>query len=488
MSDSPSIKKNTVLNVIKTVSSIAFPLITFPYVSRVLGSESIGKVNFGLSILSYFTLLASLGIWGYATRECAAKRDNREELGKVASEIFSINICTTIFSYLLLAITLMIFKDLEEYRTLIIIQSTGILFATLGADWLNSAMEDFKFITIRTIAFQFISLILMFVFIKSQDDYLKYAMISIVSSSGSSITNILYRRRFCKVVFTFKMQVGEHIKPIMMMFAMLLAQTIFFSCDVTMLGLMKGDFEVGIYSTAFKIKWIIVQLVASICWVLMPRMSYYFEKNDWQNINVMLKKSLSVMVIIGFPCVVGVSVLSKEIILLVGGEEYLQSAIPLIILMISFLFDIFGGAFLGNVVCLSSKKEKDFMIACCIAAVINVILNYIFIPIGSYVAAAFTSGLSAIVICFWLMVKKDPRIVLNYCFSVTFSPIMGCIAILILCVWIQRTIDTFYLKVAISVLGSAFLYTLLLIVLKNEFVLDIIRKLYVKFNKKSSLN
>lgn len=146
-----SLKINTIFNAIKTFSSIIFPLITFPYISRTLLAENVGKVNFGLSIISYFTLIASLGITTYAIRECAAVREDRKKLSQIASQIFSINIITTFFSYLLLVLTLVFYSKLENYKLLITIQSLSILFATLGTDWINSAMEDFKYITIRTV-------------------------------------------------------------------------------------------------------------------------------------------------------------------------------------------------------------------------------------------------------------------------------------------------------------------------------------------------
>ena len=285
-----SIKVNAILNVIKTISSIIFPLITFPYISRVLQPENIGKVNFGSSFVSYFSLIASLGITTYAIRECSAVRGDKKKLGEKVSQIFSINVCTTIIAYVLLGLSLIFFRKLDSYCTLIIIQSTVILFTTWGADWLNSAMEDFKFITIRSIGFQFISLILMFILVHQPEDYLKYAAITVLSSCGANITNILYRRKYCTVRFTKDMHWQEHFKPILLLFVMILAQTVFNNTDTTMLGLMKGDFEVGIYSTAHKMKNIIVQVVASLCWVVMPRMSYYFAEGDWNKINAMFRQ------------------------------------------------------------------------------------------------------------------------------------------------------------------------------------------------------
>lgn len=469
-----SIKVNSILNVIKTISSIIFPLITFPYISRVLQPENVGKVNFGSSFVSYFSLIASLGIATYAIRECSAVRGDKKKLGEKASQIYSINVSTTIVAYVLLGLSLIFFRKLDSYRTLIIIQSTAILFTTWGADWLNSAMEDFKFITIRSIAFQFISLILMFILVHRPEDYLKYAAITVLSSCGANITNILYRSKYCTVRFTKDMHWREHFTPILLLFVMILAQNIFSNADTTMLGLMKGDFEVGIYSTAIKMKNIIVQVVASLCWVVMPRMSYYFAEGDWNKINTMLKKVLSVMVTIGFPCVAGCVVLSSEIIQIVAGQQYSEASLPLVILMVSFIVDIFGGSFLGNMVCLPAKQEKVFMGACCFAAVVNVILNYILIPYGGASAAAFTSGISAIVICVWLFVKKDKRVKLNYIWEVCKGPLIGSLLIVVVCLVLKCLKLGVFTTTLICIICSVMLYGLIQFLLRNPVALEIL--------------
>ena len=469
-----SIKVNSILNVIKTISSIIFPLITFPYISRVLQPENVGKVNFGSSFVSYFSLIASLGITTYAIRECSAVRGDKKKLGEKASQIFSINVSTTIVAYVLLGLSLIFFRKLDSYRTLIIIQSTAILFTTWGADWLNSAMEDFKFITIRSIGFQFISLILMFILVHQPNDYYKYAAITVLSSCGANITNIIYRRKYCTVRFTKDMHWREHFTPILLLFVMILAQNIFSNADTTMLGLMKGNFEVGIYSTAHKMKNIIVQVVASLCWVVMPRMSYYFAEDDWDKINVMLKKVLSVMVTIGFPCVAGCVVLSGEIIEIVAGNQYSAASLPLIILMLSFIVDIFGGSFLGNMVCLPAKQEKVFMEACCFAAVVNVVLNYILIPYGGASAAAFTSGISAIVIFVWLFVKKDKRVKLNYIWEVCKGPLIGSLLIVLFCLGMKQFISSLLILPLVCVLGSVFIYSLTQLAMKNELIIEVL--------------
>lgn len=475
-----SIKKNSILNVIKTISSILFPLITFPYISRVLTPENVGKVNFGTAYVSYFAMIASLGITTYAIRECSSTRADRNVLGKKASEIFSINICTTIVAYVLLAISLIFFRQLDSYRMLIIIQSTSILFTTLGADWLNSAMEDFKFITLRTIAFQIISLLLMFCLVKSSDDYLKYAAISVVSSSGANVVNIFYRKKFCKVSFTKKMNWKRHFKPILSLFVMILAQTIFSSADQTMLGIMKSDYDVGIYSTALKIENMISQVISSLAWVIMPRMSFYFAEGNYEKINSMLKKTLSFLMCIGIPSIAGVLALSKEIVMIIGGEGYLDAALPLRILMFSFAFSLIGGSFLGNMVLLPSKNENIYMWICCVTAAFNVILNYILIPYGGANAAASTTAVSSLLIMFLLLLKKDKRIKLNYIMQVCVSPVIGSILLFMYCKIVGLFISNLFGKTVVCIGGSIILYGAVLIGMKNDLCIELLEELKIR--------
>jgi len=469
-----NLKINAILNVIKTISSIAFPLITYPYISRVLHPDHVGKVNFGSSFVSYFSLIASLGIATYAIRECSAHRDDREKLSDLSSQIFSINAITTVVAYALLFLTLAFFRRFDAYRELIIIQSTVIVFTTLGCDWLNSAMEDFLFITIRSIIFQFVSLVLMFLFVKTKEDYLIYALISVLSNSGSNITNIVYRRKFCTVRFTTKIDWKRHFKPILLLFVMLLAQTVFNSSDITMLGLMKGDFEVGLYSTAVKMSNLVSQVVSSLAWVVMPRMALYFAQGDYDVINKMLKKVLSVLITLGFPCAIGCMMLSEEIILVIAGAEYLDAKLALCILMICFMFSLVGGSFLGNMVLLPSKREGLYMKICCISTAANLVLNYFLIPVWGVNAAASTTAFSAVIILVLLLLTKDKRIKIDYLFEIFFAPCIGVFAIVAICCLVKWIAYDLFARILLSVGLSCVAYCCIQIIFKNAIVLQLL--------------
>ncbi len=475
-----SIKKNTIYNAIKTVSAIVFPLITFPYITRVLLPENTGKIDFGLSIVSYFNLIATLGINSYAIRECSVVRNDRKKLSNLASQIYSINILTTAAAYVLLAITLFSYHKLYDYKILIFVQSMSIVATTLGADWLNSAMEDFKYITIRTMAFQFVALVLMFAFVHKPEDYMRYVVISLVSSGGASVVNIWYRRKYCSIKMIWNIKNGiewkRHFVPIIFMFVMILAQTVFGSVDSTMLGLMHGDREVGIYGAAHKIANIIMQLVASILWVVMPRMSSYFSEGDYEKINGLLSKVFSFNAFLGLPCAVGAFMLSDDIIMIAAGGEYADSSIVLKILMISFAFSLFGGSFLGNIVLLPSKREKTYMLICCFAAVVNIIMNGMLIPKFGVVAAASTTMFCSLLMLIILIFSVDKRIRIYNMFKMLVEPVIGCLAIVVIC-FMCRNIAYLFIRTAVCVCLSVLAYMLIMQLLKNQVYMELLQSI-----------
>ena len=454
MENRTSIKRNTVFNTIKSVFGIIYPLITFPYISRILLTENIGKINFGNSIVSYFSLIASLGVTTYAIRECSKYKSDRLKLGEISSQILSINIWSTIVSYLALAITLIVARPLDNYRALIIIQSSAILFTTLGADWLNTAMEDFRFIAIRTMGMQIVSLVLMFVFVKKPEDYLIYAGISVIASSGANIINIFYRRRYCKTGFVLHTDWKKHLPSILVLFSLILSQTIYTSSDITILGLFKGDYQVGLYSTSVKIYNIVNTVIASVAWVVMPQLSAAFAKRNFKEINSLLKYSLNFIIVLGLPCLVGINVITKEIILLIAGEAYLGAELSLRILMISLGCSFISG-WIGNMMMIPAGKEKVSLKSSIVSAVVNVVLNLILIPIWGLNAAAITTTISE---CIGIVIKRpyiDKEIRINGLKQMLMAPIIGSIGIVLVSVFVRFFIASEYL---IAIFFECFLY------------------------------
>lgn len=483
MSEQVSIKKNTILNIMKSMMTVAFPLITFPYISRVLGAESVGKITFGNSIVSYISLVATLGVTTYAVRECSKVRQNKDKLNEVASQIYSINIISTVVAYVILGVLLFFGKPLANYRELIIIQSMVVLFTTLGTDWINSAMEDFKYITYRSFGVQIISLICMFLFVRKPEDYMIYALIGVLSNSGGYIMNIFYRKKFCKIKFTFDCNFYKHLPPIMLMFSMILTQTIYVNSDMTLLGLFKGDYEVGLYSVSVKIYTIVNTLIASIAFVVMPKMSELFARKDYVEINKLVRYTLNCIVTLGFPCVVGINVVAKEIIELIAGEEYLGATMSLHILTIALTASFLGGI-LSNVIMIPSGREKVCLKVSLICAVINVGMNLILIPHLGLNAAAFTTALAEIVGLCIMKKKLEKKITVKNPGKIVVAPLIGCIGIILIGILGKLMFADLLGRVAFIVGGSIIAYIGSLILFKHEFTMEILNPIIKRLQKK----
>lgn len=481
-----SIKKNIIYNVIKTLSTIVFPLITFPYISRILLTENVGKYNFSTTFVSYFSLIATLGVTTYAIRICSQFRDNREKLSEIASQIFSINIISTLISYAILLGILIFVQSLDSYRMLIIILSTSILFTTLGADWINSALEDFKYITIRTFIFQFISLLLMFIFVRQQDDYINYAIITVISSSGGNVLNIFYRRKYCKIVFTFHINWRKHIPPIFFLAVMTFSQTVLNGTSTTILGFACGDYEVGIYSTALKIQQIVNQVVSSLLWVFMPRLSYLFREGKIEEISILLSKIFGIFTLVGFPCIAGVCSIADNIVLIVAGEAYIEATIPLIVLMLSFFFSLLGGSFIGNMTLLPAGREKIYMAICLFAAIVNIVISYFLILYFGVMGAAIATAITSFIIFIATILVKDKRLKLQGIIKTMMAPLVGSVAIAVYCIVIKYIGLELLWESIVTISGGIILYVAIVLLLRNYYALEIIRGIKNRFLRKKN--
>lgn len=478
-----NIKKNTFFNIIKSIFGIIYPLITFPYISRILQTENVGKINFSNSVVSYFSLIASLGVTTYAVRECSKYKDDKDSLSNTASQIFSINIWSTIIAYIALVVTIIAAKPLYNYKVLIIIQSTTILFTTLGADWLNTAMEDFRFIAIRTMSMQIISLLLMFIFVRRTEDYIIYAVISVVASSGANVINIFYRKRYCTTRFVLHIDWRKHMPPILMLFSLILSQTIYTSSDTTILGLCKGDYQVGLYSTSVKIYNIVNTVVASVAWVVMPQLSANFAKINFEKINSLLKYSLNFIIVLGLPCLVGLNIITKEIIILIAGRTYLGAELSLRILTISLGFSFISG-WIGNMMMLPAGKENICLKASVISAVVNIILNLILIPKWGLNAAAITTAISEFIGIIIKIPYIEKEIKIEGFKNMIEAPIVGSLGILLVGVIVKYCLKSQYMIAIVTIVISCFEYLFVLMVMKNEFAINFLKPVINKIKRR----
>lgn len=385
-----SVLKNALLNIIRVSLSVIFPLITFPYVSRVLMAERLGRVNYALSIENYFALIAALGISTYAVREGARRRHDKKEFDTFANEVFTVNFITTILSYILLTITVISVKNLHSYVLLIYLQSASIVLSTIGVDWINSVFEDYLYITIRSFAIQVVLLIVMFITVKTPEDYYKYAFLTVLSNGISCTLNFFYTRRYCKVRLIKNCHFFEHIKSLLIFFANNLAMSVYLNADTTMLGFMDGDYVVGIYAVAVKIYNVIKAVIAAMFTACIPRLASYFGSEKYKEYKLLLNQIINVCTLIMLPAVAGLIVLARPIVLLLSGKSFEQATSSLSIIALGIIGAIYGGI-MTNCINLPMKRETYNLKGTIIAAIVNVLLNFIFIPLFHENGAALTT-------------------------------------------------------------------------------------------------
>lgn len=482
-----SIKVNMILNGIKGLLSVLFPLITFPYVSKILGVENIGKYNFASSIINYFTLLAGLGISTYAIREGARIRDDKDNLNKFCKEMFTINIISTIISYLLLIILLFLVPKFHSYTVLLLILSLQIIFSTFGIEWIYSIYEDFKFITIRSIVFQLLGLILMFSFVHTKNDLYVYAIITVIASVGSNIINFFYSKKYCNVSITKKFNLKKHIKPIMVLFATTVAVTIYVNSDITVLGFLTNDYHVGIYSVSTKIYTIIKSLLASIVTVTIPRFSSLLSKKKNDEFKETAEEVYKILLTVVIPSIVGIICLRKEIILIIAGESYLDAQLSLAILSVAMIICL-GAYFYGQAMLVPLKQENKVLKITIVSAFINIVLNFILIPFWKENAAAFTTLLAELIAFLYCKYETKKIIKLDSFVNVFIKCVVGCIPIIFIDLIIKKLFNNFIIATVLIVILSVIAYLIVEIILKNDIVLYYLNKIKSKFKMVDNVN
>lgn len=218
-----SVKFNAVMNFIYTASAMVFPMVTFPYITRVLSVENNGKITFATSVITYLTMIASLGIPTYGIRACAKIRDDVQKLSKTVQELLLINIFTTVVSYAAFLVLLFTVPRFMENKVLLAIMSINMLLNVIGVNWLYSALEQYTYITVRSLIFKILSIVLMFLFVKESQDYIIYGAITVFATSASNILNFINIRKFVSLKRTpDKYEFRKHIKPIMIFLRQLL--------------------------------------------------------------------------------------------------------------------------------------------------------------------------------------------------------------------------------------------------------------------------
>ena len=468
-----SVKKNAALNVLKQCCNIVFPLVTYPYISRTLGATNYGKYSFSDNLVAICMVIASLGIPTYAVREGSRIRDDKEKISRFSSEIFSINLISLVLTFIIFSIFIIFIGRLHRNINLTLILSINIITSIIGRDWINSIYEDFTYVTIRYVLFQTIALILMFMFVHNSKDYILYTWIMLLANSGGYVLNFFYTRKYVPIKLTRHLNLKRHIKPILYLFGVSLAIQIYVRSDAVILGFFRPDADVGIYNLASKVYTILKTLLNAIVVVAIPRLSNYIGDNRTEDYFSLLQKIRNTLYMLALPCIVGLFLESRNIMLLIGSKQFESGYLALRILCIAMFFAIFG-SYYSQCVLVPNRNDRIYFIATIVSALVNIGFNILIIPYLGMAGAAITTVIAEmIVVTFCFFSSRDERKRIKH--KGTISVMIGCVGIIAICYIISLLHLYYIIELILSIILSIIVYSIILCMLKNELMIELLK-------------
>ena len=376
-----SVKANYLFNLINSASQLLFPLITFPYASRIMMADGIGQVNFFQSIISYISLFTCLGIPMYAIREIAKVRDNLEKMTRTTVEILLLHAFLTLFGYIIVAAICMTVAKVQTDIPLFLILSVSIFFTAIGCEWFYQGIEDFKYVAIRGIVVKTVSVLLLFLLVKSKEDILWYGAYTVFGVLGRNIFNFIRLRKYLHRDFVgfSKLHPFKHLKPALHIFVFNVIASIYLQLNNVLLGFMKDAEAVGYFTAATKLMVIAVGLSSALGTVMMPRTSNLVAENKMNEFKELVQKSYDFIIASTIPLTIGLMFVSPYIILVLCGVNFTPAILTSQIIALNVLM-IGVSNVLGMQILYPMNQINIVILSISIGAITNLLLNLILIP------------------------------------------------------------------------------------------------------------
>ena len=473
-----SVKVNYILNLINTGTQMLFPLITFPYVCRVIEADGIGQINFFQSIISYISLFTCLGIPMYAIREIARDRSDVVQMNRTATEILLLHSMLTLVGYAIVAILCLTVPQIQVNIPLFLILSLTIFFTAIGCEWFYQGIEDFKYITIRGLIIKTVSVVLLFIFVKSKTDLLYYGCYTVFGVLGGNIFNFFRLRKYIhreNIIFS-ELHIKRHIKPVLKVFSFSVVTSIYLQLNTVLLGFLKNALAVGYFAAATKVMQMLLTMSACLGSVMMPRASHLIAENKEDEFNRLIQKSYDFTLAIALPMTIGLIFCAPSLITALCGVKFEHSILPSqiiapIILMVA-ISNVFG------IQVLFPKGKINIVTLCCgIGAVADLILNLCLIPFFSYIGTsiAYLGAEVATTVSMYFIGRKYIPIIYFKKSHLTYA--LGCIVMALALYGISLlqlpTLTILLLQGCCGVLA----YFIILCICKDEMLVQILSKI-----------
>lgn len=406
MKSNKSAYKNVVFSMIGIIFNTIIPIIVFPYVTRVLGVDGIGKYSFYSSALTYAALFTGFGIALYGAREIGRYSEDLQKRSQAFAELIILNLITVAISAVFV-IYFAFFSSYSDDSIIILLFSLTLLTNAIGAEWFFVGIEKQGFMLVRNIIIKTLSTILIFVLVKEPEHLVRYVGITSFSLAGTSLTNIYYWLKLNDLRGIRSLRLHKYLKPLSSIFSIEILLRYLGLGDVVILGIIAGDNAVGIYSMGLKVFLLVSSILKVTATTLMPRSAFYLENNDKDGFNRLLNTTIRMLFLVGLPISAGLYLFAEPIILLLGGEQF-EGAVGLMkemsfFLLLSILINtyVFQALYPQN-------RVKSIIWSHIIGLICDVALNVTLIPVLSYHGAFIAFAVSNLAIAAVLVImEKD---------------------------------------------------------------------------------
>lgn len=475
MPQTKSVKKNILWNLLLTMSGYIFPLLTFPYVTRVLGAGNLGIVNYALGIVDYAVLFSTLGMSMVGVRYISQCGDDTKRRNDVFSSLVTLH---AILSFIVLAIYLTCIwciPSLTAHEELYYVGAAKIIFNVMLVEWFFQGMQDFRYITLRTMLIRTLYVIGVFAFVLSRDDYAAYFYVTIAQVAVNALVNWRYSRRY--VHFRFRLSgLREFALPVLSMGINMILLSFYTTFNVIYLGSVCNEEAVGYYTTATRLYAILLSVIAAYNTVFVPHLNELYAREELQQFRETVTKSIHLVSLVALPIITIGTCLAPQIIRLVAGAGFERSVLPFQIILIQVLL-VGLAQILENQVLLAFKKFREILICTATTTTLAALIIVAFVPTHAEVAAAWAVAIPHILELAILFYFSQKAIRFDSSTRTILRNAIVCLPIVGICLLTSHYFDhylaTLFIAGPISVLYYA---AMQLWVVKDQDVLGILKK------------
>ena len=438
----PSIRKNFAYKSILTISTYIVGFITFPYISRVFGVEMIGLVNFVDNTINYFLLFASMGIGMIGVREIAAVKYNLVERSRVFANILGLNIIFTLATLIVYFSLISLIPKLSQCSELLYIGAAKILFTAFLIEWFYTGIENFKYITVRSIITKVLYVVVVFLCVQDKDDYILYFILTIGIVVINAIINMVYVRQYVNInpreLFNL-----HYIKDNISLGIYAIMTSMYLTFNVMYLGFVANNIQVGYYTTAFKLYSVILGFFTAFTNVMLPRMSALLSSGEKDRFQILVNKSFSAVASFSIPLIIYSIVMAPQIIYILSGPGYEGAILPMRIIMPAVLF-VGIAQVLAIQVLMPLKKDNILLGASILGAIVSLGINILVVPNMQSVGSAIVLICCELVVTLIYISVAKFYLKIHFLRLLSYKNVLMGIIILIICLIVQNILDNHF--------------------------------------------